>query len=88
MFGERRNLSLYIESLKSLDVYINEFDTIYPSHGSFPVNPDLIASLIEGAKEIINGTAKGKEVHMFSTPVMFYKFPYAGFLCDVPEYKE
>jgi len=81
MFKEHRNMSLYIESLKKLSLYTDEFDTIYPSHGTFPVSPGLIGSLIEGAGQIINGTAKGKVVDMFGTPVMFYKFPYAGFLC-------
>ncbi len=88
MFREHRNISMYVESLKKLSRYIGEFDTIYPSHGSFPVRPELIASLIEGAEQIIDGTADGKVVDMFGTPVMYYKFPYAGFLCDIPENKK
>ena len=87
MFKEHRNMSLYIESLKKLSMLTDEFDTIYPSHGSFPVCSELIASLIEGAGQILDGTAKGKVVDMFGTPVMFYKFPYAGFLCEIPESK-
>jgi len=87
MFKEHRNMPLYVESLKKLSKLTDEFDAIYPSHGSFPVYPELIASLIEGAKQIIEGTAKGKVVDMFGTPVMLYKFPYAGFLCDIPENK-
>ena len=86
MFKEHRNLPLYVESLKKLSLYTGELDTKYPSHGSFPVYPGLIASLIEGAEEIINGTAKGKVVDIFGTQAMLYKFPYAGFLCDVPEW--
>lgn len=82
MFKERRNLPLYAESLKRLSMYTDEFDTIYPSHGSFPVGPDLIAKLIEGAQQIIKGTVKGKVVDMFGTPAVLYRFPYAGFLCD------
>ncbi len=88
MFKEYRNMSLYVESLKKLSIYTDEFDTIYPSHGSFPVSLGLIAKLIEGAEQIINGTAKGKVIDMFGTPVIFYKFPYAGFLCDIPENKK
>jgi hydroxyacylglutathione hydrolase len=88
MFREHRNMSLYVESLKKLSMHTDEFDTIYPSHGSFPVRPELIANLIEGAEQIINGTASGKVVDMFGTPVMFYKFPYAGFLCDLPGSKK
>ena len=84
MFKEQRNMSLYIESLKKLSMYTDEFDTIYPSHGTFTVGPELIGNLIDGAEQIINGKAKGKIVDMFGAPVMLYKFPYAGFLCDVP----
>jgi hydroxyacylglutathione hydrolase len=84
MFKEYRSMYLYVESLKKLSLYAEEFDIIYPSHGSFPVHPELIANLIEGAEQIIAGTAKGKVADMFGTPVMLYKFLYAGFLCDIP----
>jgi len=85
MFKERRNMQLYVQSLKKLLLQAGEFDIIYPSHGSFPVYPELIEKLIEGAEQIINGTANGKVVDMFGTPVMLYKFPFAGFLCDIPK---
>jgi hypothetical protein len=65
-------------------MYTDEFDTIYPSHGTFPVGPELIGNLIDGAEQIINGKASGTVVSMFGAPVMLYKFPYAGFLCDLP----
>jgi len=84
MFKEGRNLPLYAESMKKLSMYTDEFDVIYPSHGSFPVSPDLIAKLAEGAEQIINGTVEGKVIDIFGAPVMLYKFPYAGFYCDVP----
>lgn len=83
MFKERRNITRYVESLKKLSMLANEFDSIYPSHGSFPVNPALIDNLIEGAEQIINGTANGRIINMFGTPVMLYEFPYAGLLCDI-----
>ena len=86
MFRKHRNLSLYIESLKKLSMYTHEFNIIYPSHGSFPVYPELITNLIEDAEKIINGTAEGKVVHMLGTQVMLYKYPYAGFLY-VPVYR-
>lgn len=85
MFREYRNMSLYVESLKKLSRYMDEFDIIYPSHGSFPVYPELIARLIEGAQQVIDGKAQGEVVEVLGTPVMLYRFPYAGFLCDLPE---
>lgn len=88
MFNKYRNLSRYVESLKKLSGYTDEFDIIYPSHGSFPVYPQLIANLIEGAEQIISGKAKGEVIDMFGTQAMLYKFPYAGFLCDIPGNKK
>lgn len=85
MFKKHRNISLYVESLKKLSGYTDEFDEVYPSHGSFPVYPDLIPKLLDGAEQIIAGTAEGKVIDMFGTSVMLYKFPYAGFLCDIPK---
>jgi hypothetical protein len=49
-------------------------------HGSFPVAPELVGKLIDGAEEIRAGKAEGKTVDMFGTEVTLYKFPYAGFL--------
>ncbi|MFY9295759.1 MAG: hypothetical protein WBI74_07325 [Caldicoprobacterales bacterium] len=52
----------------------------FQTYGFFPVYPELIIKLIEGAEQIINGTANnGKVIDMCGTPVMLYKFPYAGF---------
>ena len=85
MFGKRRNIVKYVESLKHLLDYDGTYDDIYPMHGTFPQKQDLIPKLIEGAKEIIDGKASGTIVDMFGTDVMLYKFPYAGFLCEIRE---
>ncbi|CRZ33958.1 glyoxylase-like metal-dependent hydrolase (beta-lactamase superfamily II) [Herbinix hemicellulosilytica] len=85
MFREGRNLLTYVKSLKKLSMFTDDFDTIYPSHGSFPVSPELIERLIEGAEQIMSGTVKGKIIDIFDTSAMLYKFPYAGFICDIPE---
>lgn len=85
MFNKYRNLNLYVDSLRKLSMYAGEFDTVYPSHGSFPVSPELISKLIEGAEQIIEGKAKGKVIDLYGTSVMFYRFSYAGFLCGIPE---
>ena len=82
MFGERRDIDKYIPSMEHLLEYTDAFDEIYPMHGSFPVKNDLIGKLIEVAKLIKSGAVEGKKVDVFGTPAMFYKFPYAGFLCD------
>ena len=80
MFGKFRNINDYIESMKKLKTYEDRFDVIYPSHGSFPVDKDLIGKLIEGAEEIVSGKAEGVECDMFGNKVKRYQFPYASFL--------
>ncbi|MBR3642851.1 MAG: MBL fold metallo-hydrolase, partial [Parasporobacterium sp.] len=84
MFGEKRNIDLFIGSLKHLLEYDGTYDEIYPMHGTFPVKPELIPKLIEGAQEIAAGKAAGSRVEVFGNEVMLYKFPYAGFLCPLP----
>jgi glyoxylase-like metal-dependent hydrolase (beta-lactamase superfamily II) len=79
MFGNQRNINDYVKSLKHILEYRNRFDTVYPSHGNFPVSPDLIGKLIEGAQSIIDGSVKGEDMELFGNPIKLYKFPYAGF---------
>ena len=84
MFGPGRNLNQYIEILKHLSKYEDQFDDIYPMHGTFPVNKDLIPKLIQGAQSILDGKAQeyAEPVNMFGNEVTLYKFDYAGFLCQ------
>ena len=83
MFGPFRSIDQYIESMKKLRTYEDRFDVIYPSHGNLPVQKELIRKLIEGATEIVNGTAKGQEAEMFGNKFLHYKFPYAGFFGEL-----
>lgn len=83
MFGRFRNLQAYIPSMKKLQTHAEQFDEIYPSHGTLPVSPSLIPKLIGGAQEIMDGKAVGEQVEMFGNKVMLYQFEYAGFFCDM-----
>jgi glyoxylase-like metal-dependent hydrolase (beta-lactamase superfamily II) len=58
MFGAGRNIHAYIHSMKKLDMLKN-FDTVYPSHGPFPVDAGIIGELISGAEQIRDGKIKG-----------------------------
>ena len=80
MFGKYRNLDDYIESIKHLAIYNEQYDEIYPMHGTIPVKKELIASLLEGAQQIRSGRASGTKVDRFGNEVYLYRFPYAGFL--------
>ena len=82
MFGPGRNLTQYIQSLKHLSQFEDQFNDIYPMHGTFPVNKDLIPKLIQGAQSILDGDAQeyAQPVNVFGNDVTLYKFDYAGFL--------
>lgn len=82
MFGERRDINLYVQSLVSLKSYSSRFDKIFPSHGDIPIAPGMIDKLIEGATEIAAQKASGKAVNVFGNQVTLYQFDYAGFLCE------
>lgn len=82
MFGKFRNLKEYIPSMKKLLKYADRFDSIYPSHGSIPVEPGIIPKLIEDAEQILAGKAEGKPVERFGIKAVLYCFEEAGFLCD------
>jgi len=81
MFGEHRNLQNYIVSLEKLSAYEGRFDTVYASHSSVEVAPDMIPKLIVGAKQILAGEATGEEIDLFGNSVLLYQFEFAGFLC-------
>lgn len=83
MFGEHRNLPDYIESLTKLSAYEGRFDTVYASHSSVEVAPNIIPKLIAGAKQILAGEATGEEIDMFGNSVLLYQFEFAGFLCPM-----
>ena len=83
MFGKARNIERYVESLQHILEYRDKFDVVYPSHGTFPVSPELIDLLIGGAQEIIDGTAESTPAEWFGMKLRLFKFPYAGFLCDL-----
>lgn len=85
MFGKFRNIGQYTQSLRHIQSYTERFDQVYASHGTFCVGPELIDKLIAGAEEIMAGKASGTEVDIFGKKAFLYKFPYAGFLCDLPE---
>jgi len=82
MFGPARNLKQYIESFQNLNPYMEQFDTIYPSHGSFPLKCDIIPQLKDAAEKILAGEGTGIPMEFFGHPVLLYKFDCAGFVCD------
>ena len=82
MFGVQREMHAYLLSLEKLEKYKERFDTIYPSHGTFPVGPELIDALHEGASRVMNGEVEGSDAEFFGTKIKRYDVGAAGFLCD------
>ena len=69
-------------SMKKFLKYIDRFDSIFPSHGSIPIEPEIIPKLIEDAEQILKSKAEGNSVVKFGMKVVLYRFEKAGFLCD------
>ena len=80
MFGVQRQMQAYIHSLARLEEYRDAFDWVYPSHGSFPVGPELIPALRAAAGEVLRGEVQGTECEMHGRKVMRYDVGVAAFL--------
>ena len=59
MFGEQREMHAYRESLLRLEARKDDFDEIFPSHGTCPVHPELIMKLYAASGEILEGRLQG-----------------------------
>ena len=81
MFGVQREMHAYRESLLRLEARKNEFDEIFPSHGSLTVGTDLIMKLYDAAGEILAGNVTGKEAEIHGNRITFIDFGFASFLC-------
>lgn len=86
MFGAQREMRAYRHSLLKLQKFTKSFDEVFPSHGTCPVNPDIIMELYDAAGKILNGQMTGKRREgMFGTPITAYEAGPAVFLCDPEE---
>ncbi len=82
MFGEMRDLSAYIHSLRRLDKYKDDIKGIYANHGTLPVDYSIVPKLIEGALQVERGEIVPVEVDRFGKTVHVYDIGVASFLCD------
>ena len=82
MFGYYRNMPAYIRSLEHLGDWNGRFDEIWPSHGSFPVAPELIEKLHDGALAVLEGRVPGREEEVRGKSIVAYDLGFAAFLCD------
>lgn len=83
MFNEGRNMNQFINSLERLwNEHRDEFDVVYPSHGSFPISKGLIPTIIDSAKMIVDNKATGKRIDFMNRKITYYDFKLFGFLCE------
>jgi len=82
MFGPMRNMYAYIDGLEHLQNYINDFNLIYPSHGTIPIQTSMINSLIKGAIRVINKEIEPVETVVHGKRIHEYKIDVASFLCE------
>ncbi len=81
MFGEMRDLSAYIHSLRRLEKYKDEIKGIYANHGTLPVDYSMVDKLIDGALRIERGEITPTEADMFGQTVSVYDVGVAKILC-------
>lgn len=72
----------YIRSLEHLRAWDGQFDEIWPSHASFPVFPDLIEKLHDGAQAVLDGSAAGRPTEIYGNRIREFDLGFAAFLCD------
>lgn len=81
MFGENRNLPLYLKSLKKLCELINnqKIEKIYPSHSECPLPSDATEKVLTDAQNLSEGKIPLVKKHDFM-PCNVYQGVYTGFL--------
>lgn len=84
LFGGGRSLIAYQHSLERLLTHFGDaFDTVYPSHGSFPISKDVIPHLIQGAKDVLAGRVMGIPSVYSGASVFRYPVGVASLLLDI-----
>lgn len=85
MFGPHRELHAYIYSIDKVMARLEDFDQIWPSHGTLPVYPGILSKLKAGAERILAGELKGEQVEAHGTPISRYDIGAATILGDRAE---
>ena len=85
MFGAGRNMPAFVRSMEKLQGIAHCFDTVYPSHGSITVTPDIIPDLKQGAISVMAGRVEGQPPIWEGMPCKLYHCGNVKFLYDLPE---
>ncbi|MBQ5311535.1 MAG: MBL fold metallo-hydrolase [Oscillospiraceae bacterium] len=82
IFGEMRDLSAYILSLRRLQTFTDSISAVYPCHGTCPVSPEITEKLIEGAERVERGEAEFTTAEVFGHRIRKYDIGAAVLLAD------
>lgn len=61
MFGAGRDIHAFQHSLKKMSSMADMFDSIWPSHGRYPLTSDSISGILQGTKELLAGKLPEQE---------------------------
>ena len=79
MFGAGRNMHAFQGSLKKMIDMSDTFDSIWPSHGSYPLKTDIIPVILQGTQDLLAGKLSEQEPP-WPMPCKKYVCDAAGFL--------
>lgn len=79
LFGGGRNVPAFQYSLKKMAAMSEAFDTIWPSHGNYPLKPDVIPEILQGTEDLLAGKLAEEEPPR-PMPCKKYVCGAAGFL--------
>ena len=80
MFGPGRDLRQLRTSLRKLQRRVGEFDAVWPSHGGFPVSPELVGQIATGAERVLAGQVSWTPQEMRAISRRVYDVGCAKFL--------
>ncbi len=80
MYEIHRDWDDYLRSLERLEARKAEFDEIWPSHGDFPVSPDVIGKIHDRVQDMLAGKVKGKPAVIFGCQIYVYDLGICGFM--------
>ena len=75
MFGPGRNMQAFQCSIQKMINMSGAFDSIWPSHGSYPLTADIIPGILQGAQDLMAGKLEGQEPPR--------PMPCKRYVCDV-----
>ena len=78
MFGAGRNIQAFQNSLQKVSAIADTFDSIWPSHGSYPLTADIIPGILQGAQDMLAGKLLEQEPP--------WSMPCKKYVCDVASF--